>query len=87
MKGKGKRPIYFIDNRYVPCPLIGSFGAFGKTAGYVTGRRGYSAPSLDPHGSLGKTAELGPVKVSTGVLQLEKLSAGDASNRELKYKR
>ncbi len=29
----------------------------------------------------------GPVKVSTGVLQLEKLSAGDASNRKHKYKR
>ena len=29
----------------------------------------------------------GPVKVSTGVLQLEKLSAGDASNRKSKYKR
>ena len=29
----------------------------------------------------------GIVKVSTGVLQLEKLSAGDASNRKPKYKR
>ncbi len=29
----------------------------------------------------------GPVKVSTGVLQPEKLSAGDASNRKPKYKR
>ena len=29
----------------------------------------------------------GIVKVSTGALQLEKLSAGDASNRESKYKR
>ena len=31
--------------------------------------------------------ESGIVKVSTGVLQLEKLSAGDASNRKTKYKR
>ena len=29
----------------------------------------------------------GLVKVSTGVLQLEKLSAGDALNHKLKYKR
>ena len=29
----------------------------------------------------------GVVKVSTGVMQLEKLSAGDASNRKPKYKR
>lgn len=29
----------------------------------------------------------GIVKVSTGALQLEKLSAGDASNRKPKYKR
>ena len=34
-----------------------------------------------------RRGESGIVKVSTGVLQLEKLSAGDASNRKAKYKR
>ena len=33
------------------------------------------------------TIEYGVVKVSTGVMKLEKLSAGDASNRKFKYKR
>lgn len=39
------------------------------------------------HFALSYTIEYGVVKVSTGVLQLEKLSAGDASNRKTKYKR
>ena len=31
--------------------------------------------------------EIGVVKVSTGVMKLEKLSAGDASNHKIKIKR
>ena len=40
-----------------------------------------------PSVNLYNNSDQGLVKVSTGVLQLEKLSAGDALNRKNKYKR
>ena len=54
----------------------------GKRDKYALNRssKGIDTPSVNLYNS----SDQGLVKVSTGVLQLEKLSAGDASNHKLK---
>ena len=53
----------------------------GKRDKYALNRssKGIDTPSVNLYNS----SDQGLVKVSTGVLQLEKLSAGDASNHKL----
>ena len=55
---------------------------WGKGDKYALNRssKGIDTPSVNLYNS----SDQGLVKVSTGVLQLEKLSAGDASNHKLK---